>query len=247
LLTTDTYRIGAHEQLKIYGDLMRVAVHIVQDVAQLRSVMLGVRPDQVILIDNMGISQRDRYVREQAALLASAGRRVHRLLVLNAASQGDTLDEVARSYTQDGGTPLSGCIVSKVDEAIKLGAPLDTAIRFKLPIHYVSTGQKVPEDLRFMSAVELVDSALQVREGQRPLYSPTQGDLAALLQSDGQIAQEQELEQERRARVLPRLLAAASAGAPVSVEQARRAAAVLDERLACAEAYDFWRDLHAQD
>ncbi len=247
LLTTDTYRIGAHEQLKIYGDLMRVPVHIVQDVQQLRSLVLGVRPDQLILIDNVGISQRDRYVREQAALLAGAGRRVQRLLVLNAASQGDTLDEVARSYTQDGGTPLSGCIISKVDEAIKLGAPLDTAIRFKLPIHYVSTGQKVPEDLRFMSAAELVDSALQVRESQRPLYAPTQGDLAALLQSGGSSIQEQEQEQERRARVLPRLLAAASAGGPVSVEQARRAAAVLDERLACAEAYDFWRDLHATD
>ncbi|WP_341667049.1 flagellar biosynthesis protein FlhF [Alcaligenes sp. SDU_A2] len=245
LLTTDTYRIGAHEQLKIYGDLMRVPVHIVQDVQQLRSLVLGVRPDQLILIDNVGISQRDRYVREQAALLAGAGRRVQRLLVLNAASQGDTLDEVARSYAQDGGTPLSGCIISKVDEAIKLGAPLDTAIRFKLPIHYVSTGQKVPEDLRFMSAAELVDAALDVRESQRPLYSPTQGDLAALLESGGQSVQEQEREQERRARVLPRLLAAASAGGPVSVEQARHAAAVLDERLACAEAYDFWRDLHA--
>jgi len=247
LLTTDTYRIGAHEQLKIYGDLMRVAVHIVQDVAQLRSVMLGVRPDQVILIDNMGISQRDRYVREQAALLASAGRRVQRLLVLNAASQGDTLDEVARSYTQDGGTPLSGCIISKVDEAIKLGGPLDTAIRFKLPIHYVSNGQKVPEDLRFMSAAELVDSALQVRENQRPLYAPSSGDLAALLESGGQSAQEQQAEEERRARVLPRLLSAASAGGPIALEQARRAAADLDERLACAEAYDFWRDLHAQN
>ncbi|MBQ0217259.1 flagellar biosynthesis protein FlhF [Alcaligenes faecalis] len=247
LLTTDTYRIGAHEQLKIYGDLMRVAVHIVQDVAQLRSVMLGVRPDQVILIDNMGISQRDRYVREQAALLAGAGRRVQRLLVLNAASQGDTLDEVARSYTQDGGTPLSGCIISKVDEAIKLGGPLDTAIRFKLPIHYVSNGQKVPEDLRFMSAAELVDSALQVRENQRPLYAPSSGDLAALLESGGQSAQEQQAEEERRARVLPRLLSAASAGGPIALEQARRAAADLDERLACAEAYDFWRDLHAQN
>ena len=245
LLTTDTYRIGAHEQLKIYGDLMRVAVHIVQDVAQLRSVMLGVRPDQVILIDNMGISQRDRYVREQAALLAGAGRRVQRLLVLNAASQGDTLDEVARSYTHDGGTAVSGCIISKVDEAIKLGGPLDTAIRFKLPIHYVSNGQKVPEDLRFMSAAELVDLALQVHEGQRPLYAPSSGDLAALLESGGQSAQEQQAEQERRARVLPRLLSAASAGGPISLEQARRAAADLDERLACAEAYDFWRDLHA--
>src|SRR5690606_35598427 len=146
LLTTDTYRIGAHEQLKIYGQMLRVPVHVVQDVNELRQVMQGIRPDQTILIDNVGISQRDRYIADQAAMLAGTGRPVQRLLVLNASSHGDTLDEVARSYANDGGSPLKGCIITKVDEASRLGASLDTAIRYQLPIHYISNGQKVPEN-----------------------------------------------------------------------------------------------------
>src|SRR3546814_4024113 len=99
------------------------------------------------LIDNVGISQRDRYISEQAAMLASSGRRVNRLLVLNASSHGDTLDEVARTYAGDGGSPPIGCIITEIDEASRLGAALDTAIRYQLPIHYVSNGQKVPENL----------------------------------------------------------------------------------------------------
>src|SRR5690606_24305248 len=83
LITTDTYRIGAHEQLKIYGQMLRVPVHVVQDADELREIVARVRPDQTILIDNIGISQRDRYIGEQAAMLAAAGREVSRLLVLN--------------------------------------------------------------------------------------------------------------------------------------------------------------------
>ncbi|MGA0584387.1 MAG: flagellar biosynthesis protein FlhF, partial [Castellaniella sp.] len=181
LVTTDTYRIGAHEQLKIYGQMLRVPVHVVQDVHEMRRVMQTVRPDQTLLIDNVGISQRDRYIHEQAALLAGAGRQVERLLVLNAVSHGDTLDEVARSYAGDGGTPLRGCIVSKIDEASRLGAALDTAIRYKLPIHYVSNGQKVPENLLFLSAADLVDRALAPAQSNRTLYAPSEADLAALL------------------------------------------------------------------
>src|SRR5690606_10071335 len=76
LLTTDTYRIGAHEQLKIYGQMLRVPVHVVQDIDELRQIVQGIRPDQTILIDNVGISQRDKYIAEQAAMLAGAGRQV---------------------------------------------------------------------------------------------------------------------------------------------------------------------------
>src|SRR5690606_21177047 len=126
LVTTDTYRIGAHEQLKIYGQMLHVPVHVVQDIHEMRRVVQGVRDDQTVLIDNVGISQRDQALPEQAALLAGAGRDVSRLLVLNASSHGDTLDEVARSYAGDGGTPLRGCIITKLDEASRLGAALDT-------------------------------------------------------------------------------------------------------------------------
>lgn len=248
LLTTDTYRIGAHEQLQIYGKIMRVPVHVVQDVVELRKVMQGIRDDQTILIDNVGISQRDRYIAEQAAMLAGAGRQVSRLLVLNASSHGDTLDEVARTYCNDGGTPLKGCIISKVDEASRLGAALDTAIRYRLPIHYVSTGQKVPENLAFPSAMELVDQALIHNQLSRVLYAPTEADFAALMSlskppvDDGRAADAE----SRRKRWLPGLLSMNSEpAANMSMEDLEAACAYIDEATAPMEAYSLWRSYTA--
>jgi flagellar biosynthesis protein FlhF len=248
LVTTDTYRIGAHEQLKIYGQMLRVPVHVVQDVHEMRRVMQTVRPDQTLLIDNVGISQRDRYIHEQAALLAGAGRTVERLLVLNAVSHGDTLDEVARSYAGDGGTPLRGCIVSKIDEASRLGAALDTAIRYKLPIHYVSNGQKVPENLLFLSAAELVDRALAPAQSSRTLYAPSEADLAALL-SMTQPADNPDAAAERRRQqiLLPQLLTGSARGDALGMDQLRSAVALQDEDPVLSEAYDLWRSRAAGD
>lgn len=245
LLTTDTYRIGAHEQLKIYGQMLRVPVHIVQDVHEIQSIVQNIRPDQTILIDNVGISQRDRYITEQAALLANTGRQVKRLLVLNASSHGDTLDEVARSYVNDGGTPLKGCIISKIDEASRLGAVLDTAIRYQLPIHYVSNGQKVPENLLFLSAIDLVDRALASTQTGRTLYAPTEADLAALLSitkvkisDDKRIAAEAQYQKA----LLPDLLPVPSRGGQaLTMKDLRSAIGLLDEDPVLAEGYELWR------
>lgn len=248
LLTTDTYRIGAHEQLKIYGQMLRVPVHIVQDMHELRRVLQTVRPDQTVLIDNVGISQRDRYVADQAALLAGAGRRVERLLALNASSHGDTLDEVARSYARDGGTPLRGCIITKIDEAACLGAALDTAIRYRLPIHYVSNGQKVPENLLFLTATELVDRSLAPLQSARPQFAPTEADLAALL-SITQPAPSVEVEAERRRRqvLLPQLLTQSAQGDSLSLDELRAAVVLLDDDPVLSEAYDLWHRRAAGD
>ncbi|MFT0851134.1 flagellar biosynthesis protein FlhF [Achromobacter sp. F4_2707] len=249
LITTDTYRIGAHEQLKIYGQMLRAPVHVVRNAMELQEVMTGVRPDQIILIDNVGISQRDRYIHEQAAMLAAAGRDVTRLLVLNAASHGETLDEVARSYAADGGTPLKGCIITKVDEAIRLGAALDTALRYRLPIHYVSIGQKVPEHLAFLSATELVDRALTHLPSARTLYAPTEADFAALMQltrSTGPAADTAAQEDARRQRMLalPRLLSMTAGGAAhLSADDLRAGCEYIDELSCVSEAYDLWRSL----
>ncbi|MCI2807279.1 flagellar biosynthesis protein FlhF [Eoetvoesiella caeni] len=243
LLTTDTYRIGAHEQLKIYGELMRVPVHIVQDAEELRRIVAGVAPEQLILVDNMGISQRDRYVSEQAAMLAQAGRKVNRLVVLNASSHGDTLDEVARTYSNDGGSPLRGCIITKVDEAARLGACLDTAIRYQLPICYVSNGQKVPENLLFLGAQELVERALAQQSAAHALYAPTEADFAALLSMTKAPADESAgaAAETRRRQLLPGLLAAMGDGQPLREADLQAACAYIDEAPACSQAYDLWR------
>lgn len=179
MLTTDGYRIGAHEQLLIYGRILGVPVLPAGDGDALREALAELRGKHVVLVDTVGMSQRDRQVAEQAAMLCGAGQQVRRLLVLNAASHGDTLDEVAHAYRQDNvGAPL-GCIVSKVDEATHLGAVLDTAIRHRLPIHYVSNGQKVPENLLRPNASKLVDRALAMAAA-RSLFAPSEADFAVL-------------------------------------------------------------------
>lgn len=244
LITTDTYRIGAHEQLKIYADILRVPVHVVQDSAGLRQLLLTIRPDQIILIDNVGISQRDSFVADQAALLSSAGRRIQRLLALNASSHGDTLDEVARVYKTDGGTPLSGCIITKVDEASRLGPALDTAIRYQLPVHYVSDGQKVPENLRFMTAKQLVDLAFtRTAYNSKALYAPTAGDLAALLSVAEQKESVNDADDLARKQKLTSLVMSGAGMRKLDVEGLRKHSSAIEHSLPLSAAFDGWRDL----
>lgn len=164
LVTTDSYRIGAYEQLRIYGQILNVPVYAVKDAANLQLVLRELGDKHMVLIDTVGMSQRDRAVSDQIAMLCGAGRPVKRLLLLNAASHGDTLNEVVYAYRQAGnGNELAGCIFTKLDEATSHGALLDTAIRHRLPVHYVSDGQKVPENLLAVDRCRLVDDALQAR------------------------------------------------------------------------------------
>ena len=183
MLTTDLFRIGALEQLQIYGRLMGVPAHSVRDAGELRRILAELGNRKIVLIDTTGISQRDRLVAEQASMLCNAGKPVRRLLVLNAASQGDTLDEVAHAYRNGVGEDVAGCIITKLDEATRLGAALDTAIRHRLPIHYMSVGQKVPEHMELARADVLIDRAFSMVDRARALYTPSEADLASLVSS----------------------------------------------------------------
>lgn len=144
LLTTDSYRIGGHEQLRIYGKLLGISVRSIKDIDDLQLMLHELRGKHMVLIDTVGMSQRDQMLAEQITMLSQCGTEVKHLLLLNATSSGDTLDEVISAYQQHG---IHGCIITKVDEAASLGIALDAVIRRKLVLHYVTNGQKVPEDL----------------------------------------------------------------------------------------------------
>ena len=180
LVTTDSYRIGAYEQLRIYGQILGVSVHAVKDAVDLDLVLADLRHKHVVLIDTVGMSQRDRAVSEQIAMLCGASRPVKRLLLLNASSHGDTLNEVVQAYRQDPltatGNDLAGCILTKVDEATHPGALIDTVIRHQLPIHYISSGQKVPEHLVLGNRSALIDSVFQAKSASA-LFVPGEADL----------------------------------------------------------------------
>jgi flagellar biosynthesis protein FlhF len=181
LLTTDSYRIGGHEQLRIFGKILGVSVHAVKDGADLQLALSELRNKHIVLIDTIGMSQRDRLVSDQIAMLSRAGQPVQRLLLLNATCHGDTLNEVVQAYqSAPDKQPLAGCILTKLDEATNLGSTLDAVLRYRLPVHYVSTGQKVPENLYVATKKFLVRSAFCIPRDHSP-FVPQEDDVPGLL------------------------------------------------------------------
>lgn len=240
MLTTDLFRIGALEQLQIYGRLMGVPAHSVRDAGELRRLLAELGNRKIVLIDTTGISQRDRLVAEQASMLCNAGKPVRRLLVLNAASQGDTLDEVAHAYRNGVGEDVAGCIITKLDEATRLGAALDTAIRHRLPIHYMSVGQKVPEHMELARADVLIDRAFTMVERARALYTPSEADLASLVPP----ARDAESVDPARRRQLLASAILRPQGGSASITAAQNlddTIAWLDSDPACVQARASWR------
>ena len=160
IITTDAYRIGGHEQLRIYGKILGVMVHAVKDEADLKIALNELKNKHTILIDTVGVSQRDRMVAEQIAMLSSTNMPVKKLLCLNATSTGETLADVIKAYKRKG---LDGCIITKLDEAATIGNALDVVIREKLKLFYVANGQRVPEDIHLANKAYLIQHALKSR------------------------------------------------------------------------------------
>ena len=165
LVTTDSYRIGAYEQLRIYGRILGVPVHAVKDAAELNLILHELKDKHLVLIDTIGMSQKDQKVLDQVAMLSGCEADVERVLLLNATSSGETLDDVVRAYR---GRDLSGCILTKVDEAIGMGSALDVVMRNRLVLHFIANGQRVPEDLHAANSKYLIDRAFRAVKEDSP-------------------------------------------------------------------------------
>ena len=158
LITLDAYRVGAQEQLRTYGRILGVPVHTAHDRASLEDLLELLAAKKMILIDTAGMAQRDARTRELLEMLSH--RSIQKLLVINAAAQGETIEDVMISYRA---AACRGVVLSKIDEAVKLGPALDAVIRHKLRIVGVANGQRVPEDWHRLSAAALVQRALRVQ------------------------------------------------------------------------------------
>ena len=156
LITLDAYRVGAHDQLRAYGRILGVPVHMAHDRASLEDLLELFAGKKMVLIDTAGMAQRDSRTRELLEMLQHAS--VQKLLVMNAAAQGETFEDVISAY---GAASCRGVILSKIDEAVKLAPALDVLIRHKLKVLAVANGQRVPEDWHILSAHALVQRALR--------------------------------------------------------------------------------------
>jgi len=160
LITLDAYRVGAHEQLRAYGRILGVPVHTAHDRASLEDLLELLAAKKMVLIDTAGMAQRDSRTRELLDMLAH--RSIQKLLVVNAAAQGETIEDVMVSYRA---AACKGIVLSKLDEAVKLAPALDALIRHKLKVVGVANGQRVPEDWHRLSAHALVHRALRANTG----------------------------------------------------------------------------------
>jgi flagellar biosynthesis protein FlhF len=163
LITLDAYRVGAHEQLRAYGRILGVPVHMAHDRAALEDLLELLAGKKMILIDTAGMAQRDGRTKELLDMLAHPA--IRKLLVINTAAQGDAIEDVMHAYQAQA---CAGVVLSKLDEAVKLGPALDALIRHKVKVLGVANGQRVPEDWHRLSSQALVHRAL--RASLNPAY-----------------------------------------------------------------------------
>lgn len=170
LITLDTYRVGAHEQLRTYGRMLGIVAHLAHDRAALQDLLGLLGGKKMVLIDTTGIAPRDPRKRDMLDVLDLPN--VQRLLVLNAGCHGDTLDDVLTGFKTTG---AQQAILSKVDEAVKLGPALDALIRHQMVLRGVTNGQRVPEDWENADAHKLIN--LSMRAPVKSAFDPRESEL----------------------------------------------------------------------
>jgi flagellar biosynthesis protein FlhF len=144
LVSTDTYRIGARQQLFNFARILRAPMHVAENASDLRRVLDGFASKKLVLIDTAGMSQRDVRLANQFTTLQAEGHAVRTVLALSAGADRACLAEALKVFRAASPEAL---IVTKLDEAAALGGVLSLAIGSGLPVAYLSDGQRVPEDL----------------------------------------------------------------------------------------------------
>lgn len=157
LLTLDTYRIGAVEQLKRYAEILGVPLHVADPGTHLPAALNGLGACDVVFVDTAGRSQRDAArLAEIRAMLQQAGE-VQTHLCVSLTSSRETLLDVVRGY---GLLDYDRVLVTKVDEAPRGGGLFDLLRATRVPVSYLTCGQEVPDDIQAASVDRLLTRML---------------------------------------------------------------------------------------
>jgi flagellar biosynthesis protein FlhF len=168
ILTNDSYRIAATEQLKVYGRIMELPVDVVETSRELRGALRRLQDADLILIDTAGRSHRDRF-RIQELKRFFDGVPVVKHLVLSCHVKERDLEEIVARFSCLG---LDRLLLTKLDEATAFGTILNLVFSTGLPLSYFTIGQKVPEDIReatleILSQLVFSGTSLQKTGGAR--------------------------------------------------------------------------------
>jgi len=161
LVSTDERRLGAHEQLRSFGRILGVPVWTAADGEALARALDAAGGRRLVLVDTPGgLSAQD--VAELGETLAAGGPALKALLCVDALAQSRALQNALAALA-----PLApaGCCITKLDEAGSLGPALSAVITAELPLHYLSTGRGIPEDLEPAVRHRLVARAVALHKG----------------------------------------------------------------------------------
>ncbi len=167
LVTTDTYRIAAHEQLRTFGRILNVAVEVVSEYSDLNEVLAKYANYSLVLIDTAGMNPRDSNLERQLLMMKRARANVKKLLVLPCTSQRQVLKTVIDVYSQ---IQLDGCVLSKLDESASLGEAISVVVEEGLPVVYIADGQRIPDDIEPARAHNIISRAVYTAEHYNQLY-----------------------------------------------------------------------------
>jgi flagellar biosynthesis protein FlhF len=154
LITTDNYRIGAHEQLNTYGRILDVPVRVASSAEDLRNLIDSFADKRLILIDTAGMSQRDMKLIEQINTLQQHDLQIKSYLVMAAATGYKAMNEIIGAFQV---FKPQASILTKLDEAATIGSAISSIIEQNLPLAFIADGQQVPEDIHSPCAVSLIE------------------------------------------------------------------------------------------
>ena len=165
LVTTDNFRVGAREQLEIYGRILGAPVYHAETSEALSEVVRGLDDKKLILIDTAGMSPRDSRLMQQMTCVGEAEQDIRILLTVPANAQAESMQQMVDAFKPVNPT---ACVLTKIDEATSLGAAISLLMRSNLPLAYVANGQRVPEDLHFAGPRRpwLVKAAVELMRSQ---------------------------------------------------------------------------------
>jgi flagellar biosynthesis protein FlhF len=158
LISTDSVRIGAQDQIQTLGRLLGSPAIALDGAADLSATLVHLTDRKLILIDTAGLGQRDASLSTELGYLAATPG-IESTLVLAASAQAGALEETVTRFAV--AQPQS-CLLTKVDEAASLGGSISTLIRAQLPLVYTSEGQRIPEDLNLARAHQLIARAVEL-------------------------------------------------------------------------------------
>ncbi|WP_101760498.1 flagellar biosynthesis protein FlhF [Oceanicoccus sp. KOV_DT_Chl] len=159
LVTTDTMRIAAHEQLRTFGRILNLPVKIVDKNNSLERVLHSLRHKKLVLVDTAGLNRQDPRLRKQMHTLNELGGRLRTVLVLPTTSQVEVIRAAYHTYKTDS---LDHCVLTKLDEAASLGEAISLAVEQSLTVAYSTAGQAIPDDISCGVSNQLVRTAIEL-------------------------------------------------------------------------------------